>query len=110
MLGFSDGVVKVGRTSNPHTRMITLRSEARVRGATIDRVWVSAHSDPRGAEWHLRLVGSHFKRFRGTEYFKADFDKFMRKLESKFAQWGVDLGEPVEAFAVVPSSSPVGGE
>lgn len=93
MLGFSDGIVKVGRTSNPTTRFRSLRAEGRRRGAEIEHEWLHVHEDARFAEWYLRMIGFNFsKRAWGTEYFRAAFPGFVRLVEVKFEQYGLDLG------------------
>lgn len=97
MLGYSDGIVKVGRTSDPKRRFNTLQAEGRRRGAEIEHRWLRVHDDPRRAEWYLRFIGFTFsKRAWGTEYFRSDFPGFVRLIEVKFEQYGLDLGNPIE--------------
>lgn len=105
VIGFSDGVVKVGRTSNLTTRLRMLKSDAGKRGATIERRWASAHPDARGAEFHLRVVGrGFFTRAWGGEYFTADFDEFMGCVETKFTDYRQPIGEVVDFDTLRPAS------
>ena len=71
VIEFSNGTVKVGRSSTPDTRLATHRSQGRKFGADITDQWVS----PRHAEWHAneaKLI-SIAKELGGTpaaaEYF-----------------------------------------
>lgn len=101
IVGYSDGIVKVGRTGNLHDRFLTLTSEARRRGATIDRKWAAAHPNPRHAESHLRLVGTgFFRRATGAEYFVADFDTFLATVYRKFADYGQPIGVVEPTFEI----------
>jgi hypothetical protein len=81
VLGFSDGILKVGRTSNPHQRMILLRHEAKKRGATITNQWVTEFANAiRGEHYLIRVGAEHFPQAWGKEYFCAGFDEYLTVL------------------------------
>lgn len=99
IVGFDNGIVKVGRTSDPHNRFITLASQHRKTGATITNRWVSEHPNPRQAEFHLRRIGRGFFTWaHGAEYFFADFDTFLAKVEQKFEDYGQPLGNVLDSL------------
>src|SRR5690606_14952383 len=96
VIGYSDGVVKVGRTSNPRSRMTTLRSEASRAGRGISSSLFWAVPNAAQSEWHLRLVGRGFFKPVSAEYFEADFDEFVATVMRKFEDYGLNLPAPAE--------------
>jgi hypothetical protein len=78
VLGFSDGTVKVGRTSDPQQRISRHKYDASMRSATLEHSWVGRTSIPLQAELALIRIGrSSFPKAWGSEYFRASFDDFM---------------------------------
>lgn len=77
-IGFSDGIVKVGRTSNFRTRFSGLRSEATKRSAYPTHSWSMEHGSARIAEHMLlRTARGMFGQPFGAEYFTAEFGPFV---------------------------------
>lgn len=92
VMATSDGVVKIGRTSNPRTRFNTLRSEARANGAVITDAWVSRHPNPQMAESHLRFMGRSVYPMVSHERFEAPFAEFMMRVRWYFRAESIALG------------------
>lgn len=76
VLAFANGIVKVGKTTNPHTRIAEHGRDAARFGATINATWVSAphigyHANERSL---IAFCESRWTRSGGIEYFAdADF-------------------------------------
>lgn len=95
MLGYSDGIVKIGRTSNFKQRRRALSAEGHRREADITRQWVRRSGDARRTEWYLRMLGyAHFERPWGTEYFRADYAEFVDVMEKVLTLWGLEDCQP----------------
>lgn len=101
ILGYSDGIVKVGRTANYGQRFGSLRSEGRRRGAEIVAQWVRPSANAAYTEWFLRLLGrKHLTKAWGDEYFRGDHTAFVEAVVSTLSFWGV------EDFRPAPSERP----
>jgi predicted GIY-YIG superfamily endonuclease len=77
VVAFSDGVIKVGRTSAAQERIKRHDWDAAKRGAKVVRWWISVkHSNLSQTESVLKQCCSrHWALFAGDEYFAdADFD------------------------------------
>lgn len=85
ILGFSDGLVKVGRTSNPKLRIRQHATKARHRGAVVTGQWVRSSDQPVQDEWWLRFLGGfHLARVEGfDELFAGEFDSFVALIEAR---------------------------
>lgn len=88
ILGFSDGVVKIGRTGNPDRRFSALKLEAEKRGASLIGSWLRATTTPARSEDALRAIGRMSYEFeQGREYFRASFNEFLAKVETLAFIW-----------------------
>lgn len=81
--GFSDDIIKVGRTANPSMRLYQHHLGARHRDEALSNWWVQPHDNANEAERALREVGkSYFSRAWGNEYYVAAFTDFMDTLSA----------------------------
>lgn len=98
--GFSDGVVKVGRSATPARRLQTLGSQAILRGATLTNTRVWEAEDGAHAESLMRhaCYMSELPRAWGAEYFRIEFPAFIEFLTTTLDRWGnlEDLGVVVD--------------
>lgn len=77
-LQFGSGVVKVGQTGSPNTRIAQHAQTAQAHGQNISRTWVSpAHMNWQANEQHLiSFCAERWECAAGREYFaQADFDQ-----------------------------------
>lgn len=95
VLGFSNGTVKVGRTSNLRRRMYAHQTWARRNGTAITDQWSRRTNDANYVEWVMRFLGLFsFPRPEGsTERFEADFSEFLPKLLNDFYKWGIAVND-----------------
>lgn len=88
ILGFSDGVVKIGRTGNPDRRFSALKLEAEKRGARLSGTWLRRTSTPARSEDALRAIGRLKYDFeQGREYFRAEFSDFIETVKKYAYAW-----------------------
>lgn len=89
VIGFTDGVIKVGRTSNWTNRRAKHAQDGRIRRATIKNEWVLEHEHADRVERSLILLGRcHLQPLVG-EYFSGDYRRFMKTVLKKFRRWGI---------------------
>lgn len=107
IVGYSDGVVKVGRTSNPGQRNKALSSEGRRRGAHITHQWEKPATNPELAEFMLREFGrTRAEKAWGDEYFRyPDAAEFIERA-SIFLTFGIGENFNDEAWAIARDIDP----
>ena len=83
---FSDGIVKVGRTSRIKPRMAKHMSQARKRGAYLTEHWSTPHHAAWAAEAQLRRLGRELGEVAwGTEYFcNVDYQQIISEAKAIF--------------------------
>ena len=100
------GMIKVGKSLAPNTRLETHRTQARVFGAEAGRSWVS--EDEIGTIWNERLLidwcAANASERGGHEYFHGlDFDavvEFASALPARSAQLARELSYTIKSKAV----------
>lgn len=89
VIGFSDLVIKVGRTSNPESRFKQHAQDARVRRARIVQSWTFETDQAEYAEVLLKQLGRGYLEPLTGEYFRGKYNPFMRKVRHRFERWGL---------------------